>query len=62
MINVFNVEGSRSRLLENSMASTLLFVYFAYVVRYIFFVAGLLYVVVGTSRNQVRHTYACVQL
>ena len=62
MMNVLDVEGFRSRLLENSIASTLLFVYFAYVVRYIFVVAGLLYVVVGTSRNQVRHTYMCVQL
>ena len=32
MMNVLDVEGSRSRLLENSIASTLLFVYFAYVV------------------------------
>ena len=43
MMNVLDVEGSRSRLLENSIASTLLFVYFAYVVRYIFVVAGLIH-------------------
>ena len=42
MMNVLDVEGSRSRLLETS-ASTLLFVYFAYVVRYIFVVAGSLH-------------------
>ena len=62
MMNVLDVEGSRSRLLENSIASTLLFVYCAYVVRYIFVVAGLVYVVVATMTNQVRHTYVCVQL
>ena len=49
MMNVLDVEGSRSCLLENSIASTLLFVYLLmlctsrYQVRYIFVVAGLLH-------------------
>ena len=54
-MNVLDVEGSRTRLRENSIASTLLFVYSLmlctsryHTYSYIFVVASLLYVVVAT--------------
>ena len=60
MMNVLDVEGSCSRLLENSIANTLLFVYFAYVV-YPLFVTYMLLLVPGATRFVV-HMCVCAAL